>query len=129
MNNEIEEIEQAYFKKDLPELGPGDTVKIYLKIKEEDKERIQKFEGIVISKRGSGLSKTFTVRKISHGEGVERTFPLHSPSIQKIEVVRKGKVRRAKLYYLRGKVGKKTKVKEQRQYTDDRRLKDADEHR
>lgn len=116
MNNEIEEIERAYFKKDLPELGPGDTVKIYLKIKEEDKERIQKFEGIVISKRGSGLSKTFTIRKISHGEGVERTFPLHSPSIQKIEIVRKGKVRRAKLYYLRGKVGKKTKVDQQRQY-------------
>lgn len=98
---------------EIPDFKPGDTVKVSYRIREEGKERIQPFEGIVIAIKGAGISKTFTVRKIaSQGIGVERIFPLHSPNIQKIEVLRRGKVRRAKLYYLREKVGKKaTRVK------------------
>jgi len=91
----------------------GDKIRIYIKIKEGDKERIQRFEGIVIKERGTGVSKTFTVRRVSYGIGIERIFPLHSPNIQKIQVVKRGKVRRAKLYYLRGRKGKSAmKVKE-----------------
>ncbi|HBG37806.1 MAG TPA: 50S ribosomal protein L19, partial [Clostridiaceae bacterium] len=98
---------------DIPEFRPGDTVKVHVKIKEGQRERIQIFEGIVIKRQNGGLRETFTVRRIAYGVGVERTFPVHSPMIAKIEVVRKGKVRRAKLYYLRGKIGKQaTKVKE-----------------
>lgn len=97
---------------EIPEFNVGDTVKVLTRIKEEEKTRIQAFEGIVIRKRGKGVSETFTVRRISYGEGVERIFPIHSPSIHRVEVIRRGKVRRAKLYYLRKKVGKKTKVEE-----------------
>jgi len=109
----IKSIESEQLKSDIPEFRPGDTVKVHVKIKEGQRERIQIFEGIVIKRQNGGLRETFTVRRIAYGVGVERTFPVHSPMIAKIEVVRKGKVRRAKLYYLRGKIGKKaTKVKE-----------------
>lgn len=97
-------------KKDIPKFNIGDTVDVNVKIVEEGKKRIQVFEGVVIGRRGSGVRQTFTVRKVSYGEGVERTFPLHSPNIERIVVTKKGDVRRAKLYYLRGKVGKKTKI-------------------
>jgi len=108
----LEKVTNAQLKKDLPAFKAGDTVRVHVKIKEDEKTRIQVFEGIVIGKKGSGISATFTVRRISYGEGVERIFPVHCPSIDKIEVVKKGKVRRAKLYYLRKKIGKKTKVAE-----------------
>lgn len=109
---QIELIESAHLKKEVPKFNVGDTVCVYVKIKEEDKVRIQAFEGTLIRKRGRGTKVTFTVRKVSYGEGLERTFLLHSPLIDKIEVVRTGKVRRAKLYYLRKKVGKKSKIEE-----------------
>jgi len=112
MEDFIKLTEAANIKKDIPDFSIGDTVDVQLKIVEEGKARIQTFEGIVIARRGSGLRETFTVRKISYGEGVERIFPLHSPSIDKIEVVKKGDVKRAKLYYLKRKVGKETKVDE-----------------
>ena len=99
-------------KKDLPVFNIGDVVKVGVSIKEGDKERIQMFEGTVIAKKNGGVSKTFTVRKISNGVGVERIFPIHSPHVKSVEIVRKGKVRRAKLYYLRERVGKAAKVKE-----------------
>ena len=99
---------------DLPEFRPGDTVAVHVKVIEGEKERIQVFKGVVISKKGSGVNATFTVRKISNGIGVERIFPLHSPRIEKIEVIRLGKVRRAKLYYLRGRQGKAARIKERR---------------
>ena len=108
----IKEIEQAQLKADVTEFGVGDTIKVYAKIKEGNRERIQVFEGTVLKRQGGSARETFTVRKISNGVGVERTWPLHSPSIDKIEVVRKGKVRRAKLNYLRSRVGKAAKVKE-----------------
>jgi len=112
---QIREIESEYFRKDLPDFRPGDTVKVHFRIVEgEDKERVQVFQGVVIRKRGSGTGATFTVRKVSFGIGVERTFPLHSPRIEKIEVVRRGKVRRARLYYLRGRTGKAARIKERR---------------
>jgi large subunit ribosomal protein L19 len=110
--NKLMDVERPFLRTDFPDFRPGDTIKVYFKIKEGDKERIQPFEGVVIRKRGSGTGATFTVRKISYGVGVERTFPLHSPLIEKIEVLKRGKVRRARLYYLREKVGKKAKVKE-----------------
>lgn len=110
--NRLLEIERKLLRTDLPEFRTGDTIKVYFRIKEGDKERVQPFEGVVIRKRGSGTGATFTVRKISYGVGVERTFPLHSPLIEKIEIIRKGKVRKARLYYLREKIGKKAKVKE-----------------
>ena len=97
----INEITKEYMKNDVPEFRPGDTVKVYVRIKEGDKERLQLFEGLVIKRRGGGISETFTVRKISYGVGVERTFPVHAPVVAKIEVARKGKVRRAKLNYIR----------------------------
>jgi len=101
-------IEKEFMKKEAPKFNVGDTVKVFVKITEEDnKTRLQAFEGIVIRKRGSGISASFTVRRISYGEGVERTFPLHSPSVDKVEVIKPGKVKRAKLYYMRKKVGKK----------------------
>ncbi len=100
-------------KENKPEFSIGDTVKVHVKIKEGDRERIQTFEGTVIARKHSGVSETFTVRRVSYGVGVERVFPLHSPNIDKLEIVRKGKVRRAKLYYLRDRVGKAAKVKEQ----------------
>ncbi len=105
-------VEKEFIRNDLPSFSPGDTVKVYFKVREGDKEKIQSFEGVCIQKRGSGSNQTFTLRKISQGVGVERIFPLHSPLITKIEVKRKGKVRRAKLFYLRDKV--RMKVKEAR---------------
>lgn len=101
----IQLVEKGYSKKEIPKFNVGDTVKVYVKIVEEDKTRLQTFEGVVIKKRGRGLSETFTVRRISYGEGVERIFPVNSPSVEKIEVVKSGKVKRAKLYYLRKKTG------------------------
>jgi len=111
----IKSIEQEQIRTDLAQFDIGDYVKVHLKIKEGNRERIQIFEGTVIAKKGGGLKETFIVRKISYGVGVERVLPLHSPKIDRIEIVRKGKVRRAKLYYLRDRVGKATKVKEKLQ--------------
>lgn len=112
--NLVNEITKSQMKTDLPKLKAGQTVKIDVKIKEGEKSRIQVFEGIVIRVQGSGIGETFTVRKISNGVGVERTFPIHSPLVDKITVVRTGKVRRAKLYYLRQRSGKSARIKEVR---------------
>lgn len=112
----IKSIEERFKKPEIPNFKSGDTVKVYVKVKEGDKERIQVFEGVVIARKGGGIRETFTVRKISFGVGVERVFPLHSPIIDKIEVVRRGIVRRSKLYYLRTKKGKEAKVKEKMDY-------------
>ena len=112
MNEIIKEIEQAQLKEAAPEFHVGDTVRVYGKIKEGNRERIQVFEGTVLKRQGGSNRETFTVRKTSNGVGVEKTWPLHSPNVEKIEVVRRGKVRRAKLNYLRGRVGKRAKVKE-----------------
>jgi large subunit ribosomal protein L19 len=109
--NLVKAVEEGY-KKDVPDFRVGDTVKIFVKVVEGDKERIQPFEGVVIARRGMGMRGTFMVRKVSFGIGVERIFPLHSPSLERIEVVRRGSVRKAKLYYLRGKKGKAAKIKE-----------------
>ena len=108
----IRAIEQQQIREDLPEFGVGDNVKVHYKIKEGDRERVQVFQGDVIRRHGASNRETFTVRKISFGVGVERTFPVHSPRIDQIEVVRKGRVRRSKLYYLRDKVGKAARIKE-----------------
>ncbi len=110
----VREIEKEFMKADIPDFRPGDTVRVHLKVEEGGKERIQVFEGTVIARSGGGLRETFTVRKISGGVGVERIFPLHSPAIEKIEVVKKGRARRAKLYYLRERVGKSARLKERR---------------
>ncbi len=112
MNDIIKSIEDAQLKAEVDEFHVGDTVKVYGKIREGNHERIQVFEGTVLKRQGGGARETFTVRKTSNGVGVERTWPLHSPNVQKIEVVRRGKVRRAKLFYLRDRIGKKAKVKE-----------------
>ena len=112
MNEIIKEIEAAQLKAEVPQFNVGDTVKVYGKIKEGKRERIQIFEGTVMKVQGGSNRATFTVRKSSNGVGVEKTWPLHSPNVEKVEVVRKGKVRRAKLNYLKGRVGKKAKVKE-----------------
>ena len=109
----IKALTNEQLKENVPVINVGDTVKIYNKIKEGTRERIQLIEGTVIAKNGGGISETFTVRRISYGIGVEKTFPVHSPNVEKVEIVRSGKVRRAKLYYLRNKVGKDSKVKEQ----------------
>jgi len=110
----IRSIEEAQMRTDLPEFGPGDTLKVHVKVVEGDRERIQVFEGVCIKRAGGGLTETFTVRKISQGVGVERTFPVHSPRIDRIEVVRKGRVRRARLFYLRDRIGKAARIKERR---------------
>jgi large subunit ribosomal protein L19 len=112
MNDIIRSIEAGQLKEQVPEFNVGDTVKVYAKIREGNRERIQVFEGTVLKKQGGSNRATFTVRKNSNGIGVEKTWPLHSPNVEKVEVVRRGKVRRAKLNYLRGRVGKKAKVKE-----------------
>ncbi|MDI3525445.1 MAG: large subunit ribosomal protein [Candidatus Atribacteria bacterium] len=109
----IQSVEVSYLK-EVPDIRPGDTVQVHFKVVEGDKERIQVFEGLVISVRGSGTGRTFKVRKVSFGVGVERTFPLYSPRIEKIEVLRSGKVRRAKLYYLREKSAKESRLEERR---------------
>ena len=103
---------ESCMKKDLPVVNIGDTVRVGVKIKEGDRERIQAFEGTVIAKKHGGIAETFTVRSVSHGVGIERVFPIHSPAVASVEVIRSGKVRRAKLYYLRDRVGKAAKVKE-----------------
>ena len=110
----IRAVEAKFQKDDVPQFFPGDTLKVHLRITEGEKERIQVFQGVVIARQGGGVRETFTVRKVSFGVGVERTFPLHSPIIEKIEVERRGDVRRAKLYYLRGLRGKAAKIKEKR---------------
>ncbi|EGC01895.1 MULTISPECIES: 50S ribosomal protein L19 [Ruminococcus] len=110
----LKQIAQASMKKDAPVVNVGDTVKVHVQITEGDKSRIQVFEGTVIAKKHGGISETFTVRRVAHGCGIERVFPVHSPAVAKVEVVRSGKVRRAKLYYLRDRVGKAAKVKEAR---------------
>lgn len=110
----IRAIEQEQLKKDLPNFAPGDTVKVHIRVKEGKRERIQIFEGVVLKRQNGGARETFTVRKISFGVGVEKIFPVHSPNVDKIEVMRRGKVRRAKLHYLRQRSGKAAKVKELR---------------
>lgn len=110
----IQSIEKEQMGRDLPNFRPGDTVKVHAKVVEGNRERIQVFEGVVIRRRGRGLGETFTVRRVTYGVGVERTFLIYSPRIDKIEVVRRGKVRRARLYYLRGRVGKAARIKEVR---------------
>ncbi|MEN6520281.1 MAG: 50S ribosomal protein L19 [Armatimonadota bacterium] len=110
----IEQLEREQLREDVPSFGPGDTVRVHVRVVEGGKERIQVFEGVVIGQKDGGLKSAFTVRKISNSIGVERVFPLHSPKIAKIEVTRKGDVRRAKLYYLRGRVGKAARIKEKR---------------
>ena len=112
MSNIIKELEQEQLKKDVPDFGPGDTVVVQVKVVEGNRERLQAFEGIVIAKRNRGINSAFTVRKISHGEGVERVFQTHSPVVQEIKVKRRGDVRRAKLYYLRDLSGKAARIKE-----------------
>ncbi len=112
MSNIIQQLEQEQLRKDIPEFGPGDTVTVQVKVKEGDRERLQAFEGIVIAKRNRGMNSAFTVRKISHGEGVERVFQTHSSSISSVKVKRRGDVRRAKLYYLRELSGKSARIKE-----------------
>lgn len=117
MEDYIKFVESKFLKKDIPQFDIGDTVDVQLKIVEEGKSRIQTFEGTCIARAGSGLTETFTVRKISYGEGVEMVFPLHSPSIDKVKTVKKGDVRRAKLYYLKRKIGKESKVDEKVEHT------------
>jgi large subunit ribosomal protein L19 len=117
--NQIDQVESSYFRgSERPEFSPGDTIRVHVRVKEGDKERIQVFQGVVIGRRGGGTRETFTVRKISGGVGVERIFPFHSPIIDKVELMRRGKVRRAKLYYLRNLRGKAARIEERR---DDRR--------
>lgn len=113
--NKTDLVETSFLRDDLPDFRPGDTVKVHVRVVEAGRERTQVFQGVVIGRRGGGLSETFAVRKISFGVGVERTFPVHSPSIAKLEVVTKGRVRRAKLYYLRGRRGKRTRIRERRE--------------
>jgi large subunit ribosomal protein L19 len=107
-------VEQDYLKKDIPDFRSGDTVRVHVRVIEGGRERIQVFEGTVIRRRGSGLNETFTVRRVTHGVGVERTFPVHSPRLAKIEIMRKGRVRRARLYYLRKRVGKAARIRERK---------------
>mgnify|MGYP001022759129 CR=1 FL=1 len=109
-------VDNQYLRTDLPEFSPGDEVKVHVKVVEGNKERVQVFQGNVIRRQGSGVAETYTVRKISYGVGVERTFPLHTPTVAKLEVVKRGDVRRAKLYYLRDRTGKAAKIREKREY-------------
>ena len=112
MSNIIDLIESEGIRKDIPDFQPGDTVRVFVKVVEGNRERLQAYEGLVIARKNGGIQETFTVRHISYGVGVEKTFPVHSPNVAKFEVVRSGKVRRAKLYYLRGRVGKAAKIAE-----------------
>ena len=113
--NKVDLVEKARLRDDVPDFRPGDTVKVHVRVVEGSRSRIQVFEGVVIRRQGGGLRETFTVRKVSFGVGVERTFPVHSPVIEQVELARRGKVRRAKLYYLRDRVGKKARIKEKRE--------------
>ena len=110
----LDQVEAAHLRSDLPDFRPGDTVRVHVRVVEGGRERVQAYEGVVIARRGAGLKESFTVRKVSFGVGVERVFPVHAPIIQRVEVVRRGDVRRAKLYYLRERVGKATRIKEKR---------------
>ncbi len=112
--NIIEALEKEQLRQDIPAFRPGDTVRVHVKVVEGNRERVQMFEGVVINRKSSGVRETFTVRRVSYGIGVERTFPVHSPRLEKIEVVRRGIVRRAKLYYLRNLTGKAARIKERR---------------
>lgn len=112
--NSLQVFEQAQLRRDIPDFRPGDTVRVHVKVVEGGRERIQVFEGVVLRRRGAGLSETFTVRRVSYGVGVERILPVHSPRIERIEVVRRGRVRRARLYYLRGRRGKAARIQEKR---------------
>jgi large subunit ribosomal protein L19 len=112
--NPTDLVDHTSLRSDIPDFAPGDTLKVHVRVIEGQKQRIQVFQGVVIARAGSGIRETFTVRKVSYGVGVERTFPLHTPTIAKIEVVTRGDVRRAKLYYLRDRIGKAAKVKEKR---------------
>jgi large subunit ribosomal protein L19 len=107
-------VDRANLRSDLPDFAPGDTVKVHVRVVEGNRERVQMFQGVVIARKGSGVRETFTVRKVSFGVGVERTFPVHTPTVARIELVTRGDVRRAKLYYLRDRVGKAAKIKEKR---------------
>ena len=109
-------IDNESLRDDIPAFAPGDEVKVHVRVVEGNKERVQVFQGNVIGRQGSGLQETYTVRKLSYGVGVERTFPLHTPTVTKIEVVKRGDVRRAKLYYLRGRTGKRAKIREKREF-------------
>lgn len=115
MTNLIDEINAASLREDVPDFRPGDTLKVHVKVVEGNRSRVQVFQGVVIARQGGGVSETFTVRKVSFGVGVERTFPVHTPTVEKIEVVTRGDVRRAKLYYLRDLHGKAAKIKERRE--------------
>jgi large subunit ribosomal protein L19 len=117
MHTAIAELEQAQIRSDIPEFRPGDTLRVHVKVTEGTRSRVQVFQGIVIRRQGGSARETFTVRKISYGVGVERTFPVHTPAIDKIEVVTRGRVRRAKLYYLRSLRGKAARIKERREVT------------
>jgi len=117
MHTAIAELEQAQIRSDIPSFRPGDTLRVHVKVTEGNRSRVQVFQGIVIRRQGGGVRETFTVRKISYGVGVERTFPVHTPAIEKIEVVTRGRVRRAKLYYLRDLRGKAARIKERREVT------------
>jgi large subunit ribosomal protein L19 len=117
MHTAIAELEQAQIRSDIPDFRPGDTLRVHVKVTEGNRSRIQVFQGIVIRRQGSGARETFTVRKISYSVGVERTFPVHTPAIEKIEVVTRGRVRRAKLYYLRSLRGKAARIRERRETT------------
>ncbi len=112
--NTLDQVEAGFLRDDIPDFGPGDNVKVHVRVVEGGRERVQVFEGAVIARDGGGLRETFTVRKVSFGVGVERIFPVHAPIIQRIEVTRRGDVRRAKLYYLRDRIGKATRIKEKR---------------
>jgi len=114
MSDIMRQLEREQLREDVPQFAPGDTVRVLYRVREGDKERIQAFEGVCLGRRGSGISETFTVRKISSGIGVERIFPLHAPTVKGVEVVRRGRVRRAKLYYLRGLRGKAARIQEKR---------------
>jgi large subunit ribosomal protein L19 len=112
--NTLDQVEAAHLRSDLPEFAPGDTVRVHVRVVEGGRERVQAYEGVVIARNHGGLRETATVRKVSFGVGVERIFPIHAPIVQRIEVIRRGDVRRAKLYFLRGRVGKATRIKEKR---------------
>ena len=114
--NRTDLVDRASLRDDVPDFAPGDTLKVHVRVVEGNKERVQIFQGNVIRRQGSGLQETYTVRKLSYGVGVERTFPLHTPTVTKIEVVKRGDVRRAKLYYLRGRTGKRAKIREKREF-------------
>jgi large subunit ribosomal protein L19 len=111
----LKSLEAKYLKTDIPEFAPGDTLRVHVKIKEGDKERVQVFQGTVIARNGGGIGEAFTVRKISAGVGVERVFPLHSPNVAKIQLIKQGRVRRSKLYYLRNLTGKKARIDEKKE--------------